>query len=269
MKTTHTHTGNCQVCGAMQAAANDNQRLAKHGYTTRWGFFSGVCTGSDNLPFQLDCSLVKQSIVWAQGQLKNTLAYAAELRATTDNSGFHGHYVKGHYKGSRYVQSRTVTVPATFRAITKSYRDGSGTYEVAVIDFTYEGEAMTYGTEPSQSVYGTAAEAAKKSREYAAQRADAKAGQLRDYIAHQQRRVDTWSVQPLVPAGDNRPAAAKLVIGSTFTYNKKVWAVVGLTEERAGFRGKYATVAKCTRVEDGRAAIFRPCDVLRYQGEQA
>ena len=38
-----THDGECQLCGRMQKLPDG--RLAKHGYTTRWGFFQGVCPG--------------------------------------------------------------------------------------------------------------------------------------------------------------------------------------------------------------------------------
>jgi hypothetical protein len=56
MKTKHTHTGDCQVCGARQAAENGNNRLALHGYTKTMGFFNGTCFGSRNFPSSLTAS---------------------------------------------------------------------------------------------------------------------------------------------------------------------------------------------------------------------
>lgn len=56
--TTHTHRGNCQRCGAIQAAANVGDRLiAKHGYKVvergLGGFFLGTCEGSGVAPLQI------------------------------------------------------------------------------------------------------------------------------------------------------------------------------------------------------------------------
>ena len=46
-----THNGTCQACGRTQAV-KANGRLAKHGYTVDWGYFSGTCTGSDKAPLE-------------------------------------------------------------------------------------------------------------------------------------------------------------------------------------------------------------------------
>lgn len=53
-KTTHTHRGTCQACGAVQASANANTLIAKHGYTVDWGYFNGTCQGSGKRPAELD-----------------------------------------------------------------------------------------------------------------------------------------------------------------------------------------------------------------------
>ncbi len=42
----HTHRGTCQACGSVQAVSNAGGRIAKHGYTVDYGFFSGICAGS-------------------------------------------------------------------------------------------------------------------------------------------------------------------------------------------------------------------------------
>ena len=46
-----THNGTCQACGAHQAV-RANGRLANHGYTVEYGFFSGICPGSDKAPLE-------------------------------------------------------------------------------------------------------------------------------------------------------------------------------------------------------------------------
>lgn len=74
-----THEGTCQWCGRVQKLPGGT--LAKHGYTTKWGFFMGVCHGADQEPFELSCDLVKQSIVWAQEQLRATRTFIEVLEA--------------------------------------------------------------------------------------------------------------------------------------------------------------------------------------------
>lgn len=50
-----THNGTCQCCGRVQALTPNG--IAKHGYTTEYGFFNGTCRGSDNQPLELDTAL--------------------------------------------------------------------------------------------------------------------------------------------------------------------------------------------------------------------
>jgi len=54
MTTASTHTGTCQACGRRQAVHVKTGMIAKHGYTTEYGFFNGTCGGSDHLPLELD-----------------------------------------------------------------------------------------------------------------------------------------------------------------------------------------------------------------------
>lgn len=51
---THTHKGTCQLCGRIHAVNNKTGEIAKHGYTVDYGFFNGVCQGSNILPLQKD-----------------------------------------------------------------------------------------------------------------------------------------------------------------------------------------------------------------------
>tara|TARA_R110000851_G_C12839492_1_gene541590 strand:- start:54 stop:665 length:612 start_codon:yes stop_codon:yes gene_type:complete len=48
----HTHKGTCQACGRVQAVNNKSGMIAKHGYTVDWGYFSGICQGSDEAPLE-------------------------------------------------------------------------------------------------------------------------------------------------------------------------------------------------------------------------
>jgi hypothetical protein len=57
MTTASTHTGTCQACGRRQAVHVNTGMIAKHGYTTEYGFFNGTCGGSDELPLELDTAV--------------------------------------------------------------------------------------------------------------------------------------------------------------------------------------------------------------------
>jgi hypothetical protein len=85
MKTTHTHRGHCQACGRVQAVDTANNLLAKHGYTVDFGYFDGVCTGSDRKPLEVDKSFAEATIVriseWIDGR-KVLLQEAIEGRKT-------------------------------------------------------------------------------------------------------------------------------------------------------------------------------------------
>lgn len=55
--------------------------LAKHGYTTQWGFFSGTCRGSGHPPFEVSCDLIKTFVATAQDKLADFEAFKAALLA--------------------------------------------------------------------------------------------------------------------------------------------------------------------------------------------
>jgi hypothetical protein len=57
MTNTSTHTGTCQACGRRQAVHVHTGMIAKHGYTTEYNFFNGVCGGSDHPPLELDTAV--------------------------------------------------------------------------------------------------------------------------------------------------------------------------------------------------------------------
>lgn len=73
-----THDGTCQICGSVQRLPNG--RLAKHGYTTRWGFFEGVCPGSGDLPYEQSIGLILDAAERAEKAAQDLVAQARGLR---------------------------------------------------------------------------------------------------------------------------------------------------------------------------------------------
>ena len=67
-----THKGACQICGSTQMLPDGV--LAKHGYTVRWGFFSGTCSGSGRLPFEQSTDAIAEAIAHVKKQIASTKA---------------------------------------------------------------------------------------------------------------------------------------------------------------------------------------------------
>src|SRR5579863_2290904 len=98
-----THYGTCQACGSQQKLPAGV--LAKHGYTTKWGFFEGTCRGSGERPFEKDYSLIEKFIGYAQTRLASNQEFLAGLKARpTEPKGWVHIYrtAKNRYELSGY-----------------------------------------------------------------------------------------------------------------------------------------------------------------------
>lgn len=118
MKTTHTHRGHCQACGRVHAVDTANNLLAKHGYTVEYGYFDGVCNGSDRKPLEVDKSFAEATIVkinkWIDDQ-KVLLQEATEGKKTFSHYSLdylavrivpfdHSHISNKRYKCIEYTE---------------------------------------------------------------------------------------------------------------------------------------------------------------------
>ena len=55
-----THNGTCQVCGRTHAHRPNG--LAQHGYTVDYGYFQGVCHGSQNAPIETSTEILDATV---------------------------------------------------------------------------------------------------------------------------------------------------------------------------------------------------------------
>lgn len=78
---THTHKGHCQVCGRIQAVDVNYNRIAKHGYTVDFGFFNGVCDGSNKLPLEVDKSITERTILSLTDYVESQSAHLQGLES--------------------------------------------------------------------------------------------------------------------------------------------------------------------------------------------
>lgn len=79
-----THSGHCQICGRRHKLPGG--MLAKHGYAVKnrgqGGYFTGVCFGSDRLPYELDHNALDLDIERAKDYLANIPARIEALLAS-------------------------------------------------------------------------------------------------------------------------------------------------------------------------------------------
>ena len=102
-----THVGECQLCGHIQKLPGG--ALSIHGYTKRWGFFSGSCPGSRHLPFELDASLLDGTATRNEKEAVLLLARAERYRKQTEEVAVY-HYVRAVSCGEKSGY-RTTFVP--------------------------------------------------------------------------------------------------------------------------------------------------------------
>lgn len=116
MTTVSTHTGICQACGRRQAVHVNSGLIAKHGYTTEYGYFNGTCGGSDKLPLELDTK-VNVAII------ASIYKWAAEQEAKADGEILKVavQVGKARYVGQRRVVDTKLVDRAEFEATQPSY----------------------------------------------------------------------------------------------------------------------------------------------------
>lgn len=163
-----THVGTCQWCGREQKLPGGV--LAKHGYTTRWGFFQGVCRGSDHDPFEQSCELVKSSIEWAKVELASKLKFAELLENCTDADRFWYFDYREQRNGAWVLKDIKV--------------DDAGRFYISD-RWNHKHYAFEYSC-------STALEWAQMMNRSRASKVRQEAKRIEEYISYQQERVNTW-----------------------------------------------------------------------------
>jgi hypothetical protein len=164
--------------------------LANHGYTVRWGFFSGTCTGSGHRPFETHTDRIEAAIDGATRSAQAARAEASELRQPQHDTG--AWYLE-HVPADGRVQSFRRWIRVELRS------SESG------IVFDVNGKTKR------STCYG------KGLRETAAEMNAARAATLEndakkmdEYVAWQRERIAGWTPRPL--AATSEPAAAKTTV---------------------------------------------------------
>lgn len=180
-----THSGTCQICGCVQKLPNG--KLAKHGYTKRWGFFTGTCTGSGEFPYEISCQKVIESISTAE-KVKNTyIAKAFELsqpeQIPDEKIEFLWDFkVKGLWGDKKTTKATFIHDKGSWFIAPTENSDLVRIYAVSV------------------GIYGkTKLELWNSYREREAKKALREVANLKEYITFQTERVKEWKPSALIP----------------------------------------------------------------------
>ena len=188
-----THSGTCQICGARQLLPGG--LLSLHGYTVRWGFFSGTCPGSKHLPFEQSTDRIAEAV--KDAQITRTALEDKAQELTTLRPDVTRAYVHLYRKSDdRRRRSGYEWHQVELRRVEVPYRDGTGFY----VKYEYDnpitekvGALELYDSKP------TLAETVlvlNTRRADGVERPHIK--QLTRYIAWQEERIATWTPQPLI-----------------------------------------------------------------------
>jgi len=225
-----THSGTCQICGSLQKLPRGV--LAKHGYTTKWGFFSGVCTGSDYKPFEESKGLIDAAIDDALGRMRLVEAAIRDLERTpTQPKAWKEVYVqKAHPRARGGWSPGYVWVLGT---IETEHVTGQSGYEYDRFWLVVEGpHAGRYKIE-THGHHEDAIELARKLNVVRAERVErVTLKQLTEYVTWQRGRIAAWKPHPeqLVPV----PASA----GPLVHWRVKDWGKACAASRRAADTGR-------------------------------
>jgi hypothetical protein len=173
-----THDGICQVCSRRHRLPNG--KLAKHGYQVEYGSFQGTCWGSEELPLEISCELVKKSIIWAKKEIESLTARAAKLRLpATEPKGFaHVNVTLGRF-GSVWTY-REVEIHVSEKGSAYYEWDARKHYH-----FTYSAPSDPLGF--ATKLNGSCADAIGRDIE-----------RTKRYVTQQEEVVAAWKPQPLL-----------------------------------------------------------------------
>lgn len=181
-----THKGTCQICGHFQKLPGGT--LSTHGYKVEWSMFTGVCTGTGALPYEVSTDLIAAAVTSATAAAVRLDAEAAALLADTDpQAAWQQERVAPHYEGARYIPGyyRWNLLDKASMDITRTESGGDAWY--------------AFGPLSSRIIGDSAAAIMVKMNAKRAAHLQREAGQYRAYADWQQERINNWQPAGLTP----------------------------------------------------------------------
>jgi hypothetical protein len=207
MASKSTHQGHCQVCGRPQMLPGG--KLSKHGYTKRWGFFSGVCSGADHLPFEQDISLIEGMIKWSTKESASLVTRAEQLEQPATEAVGVCHVYMSHRDAPQVIRWGRSEYEWVQGAIVKKDMGHGLKWAVQVDSGRFKGLEFGIGDPGFQwdAVNKCSIEitplmvASHHNADYAKRSVRPKAEQLAKYADWQRKRIEGWVPHPekLIP----------------------------------------------------------------------
>lgn len=180
-----THVGTCQCCGHVQKLPGG--QLSKHGYTKRWGFFSGVCRGAHHLPFEQSIDQIERYIAES---VEDVAALRSRIESLTTETKRAWILIRVR-EGYRTHQTFHF-VAVTEREVTFETQHGKSSYTAHGFDDPTTGEWTDLRKD--NTVYGavSVADAVRELNNREIHKLAAMVDQHEGYIAWQRERIQNW-----------------------------------------------------------------------------
>lgn len=198
-----THKGECQVCGRTQKLPNG--RLSLHGYTTRCGFFEGVCGGADHLPLEQDKSLIEGAIKRAEERAEAIKAEQSVLRAPVapgTTKTWANIYIS--YKGALFMKPGYYETQVEVYA--KENQNREGDHKWLTFHYPVQPGQQEAANERHRELCANSfprktsiEEVVADGNEHHAQYLEKTVIEIANYIAWQRGRIKNWAPKPLKP----------------------------------------------------------------------
>lgn len=243
----HTHTAHCQLCDREQAANVKSANLAKHGYTKRWGFFSGTCPGSGHQPYEYSADLIPARLVAADESIYAFKQAILEERRIAKANPTRGYLrIVTGFSGRGGYDRVATTVVGTFHG---EPRDSTDPYSRDVVSFRLDepqtirnrkGDEITLSVVDSGTLYREHGfYSVHTAADYAAQTVAAKVDgfkreikQIETYREWLDARLSSWKRDELTPVVIKVEAA----VGTKLVYGDRTLTITGLEYRSRGFR---------------------------------
>jgi hypothetical protein len=203
-----THFGTCQICGRQQKLPGG--RMAKHGYTTRWNFFQGVCTGADHLPFEQSIDLIQNAIENAKSRIVALQSRIAELRTPATTPVCYANVYITHRNSDRvaYGKGEYHWVKGTISRPERGTLGGGKVWGITVESgicagkmFGVDGPGFLWDSVNSVAIEITAEMVATHNNGKLADSIAQDVSRLEEYINWQERRIAGWQPSELQAIG--------------------------------------------------------------------
>jgi len=161
--------------------------LSLHGYTTKWGFFDGVCRGAKHQPLELDKALVEVLIAESTAAAEKLEKEACELEVHTpgDPRAWVHERVRSPAWATTYVWTVRIVEHANAGG---AFYTNDKDEATKVHDY---GVRWEEGTDPVDAYVAHLNRKRAKDRRYMAD-------QRRQYVTWQLGRIKNWKPKPLM-----------------------------------------------------------------------